>query len=98
MIVHLELIVGKELRDADGNRAGRIVEVHGEDEGKDFVISHYSVVSGWIGFMMHELGFRKSRTKHRVAWDKVDLRDPLHPRLTCSVEELHLTRSRRGRK
>jgi hypothetical protein len=98
MIVHLELIVGKELLDADGRCAGRIVEVHGDDKGKDFVISHYAIVTGYHGFLLHELGFE--REKRHVPWDKVDLSDPLKPRLLCSVDEL-TTRppaKRRGRK
>jgi hypothetical protein len=88
MIVHLELIVGKEVHDNAGLRAGRIIEVHGEEEGQDFFITHYVLVKGYVGFLLHELGARGGRTKRRVPWDKIDLRDPLHPRLSCSVEEL----------
>jgi len=79
MIVHLELAAGREVRDAEGRRAGRLVAVHGEEHGKDFVITHYVLVDGYLGFLLHELGFR--RKTHRVSWERIDLRDPLHPRL-----------------
>jgi len=92
MIVHLELVIGKEVRDEAGRRAGRIAEVHGVEKGHDFVITHYTVIVGWIGFLRHELGFRRWCRKRRVPWDKMDLRDPLRPRVTCSVEELKAAR------
>ena len=88
MIVNLELASGREVRDPNGRRAGRLVEVHGEEKGKEFVITHYGLVEGLFGFLLHELGVQKGRKKHRVAWDQLDLRDPRQPRLTCSVEEL----------
>lgn len=88
MIVHLELIIGKELRDANGKRAGRIAEVHGEDKGREFLITHYIVVVGWLGYLRHELGFRKRCSRRHVPWDKIDLRDPLRPKLLCSAAEL----------
>ncbi|HJQ38981.1 MAG TPA: hypothetical protein VKB93_17735 [Thermoanaerobaculia bacterium] len=92
MIVHLELIVGKEVRDNAGRRAGRIIQVHGEEKGKEFLITHYVLVEGYIGFLLHELGATGRRTKRRVPWEQMDLRDPLHPRLLCGVEELDVGR------
>jgi hypothetical protein len=89
MIVNLELIVGKEVRDQDGRRAGRIIEVHGEEQEKEFLITHYVVVETYLGFLLHELGARAWWTKRRVPWEQMDLRDPMHPRLMCGVEELH---------
>ena len=80
MIVHLELIVGKEVRDKQGRRAGRIVEVHGEEKGREMIITHYGLVKGFLGFLLHELGVK--RVIQHVPWEQIDLRDPLHPRIT----------------
>ena len=88
MIVNLELIIGKELRDINGKRAGRIAEVHGQEKGREFLITHYIVVMGWIGYLRHELGFRKRCRRRHVPWEQIDLRDPLHPKLLCKVEDL----------
>ena len=34
------------------------------------------------------LGAGKTAGGHRVPWDKMDLSDPDHPRLTCTADEL----------
>src|SRR6185436_7781539 len=43
MIVQLERLCGREVLDAEGNHAGRLCEVHGKEEGKDLVITHYTL-------------------------------------------------------
>lgn len=80
-IVHLERLAGREVLDADGNHAGRLAEVHGEEHGKELVITHYTLVRGnRLAFFLHELGLRR-RHAFRVSWKKLDLSDPERPRL-----------------
>jgi hypothetical protein len=84
-IVHLERLAGRAVLDADGKHAGRLCEVHGREEGKDLVITHYTLVRGnWIAFLLHELGLRR-RHAFRVGWEKLDLSDPERPRLTSGA-------------
>lgn len=83
-IVHLERLAGREVLDADGKHAGRLCEVHGKEQGKELVITHYTLVRGtWIGFLLHELGLRH-RHAFQVPWEQMDLSDPERPRLTRS--------------
>lgn len=87
MIVHLECLVGREVLDAEGNHAGRLCEVHGEEKGKDFVITHYTLVRGnRIAFLLHELGLRRRKTR-RVSWEELDLSEPERPRLTSEARD-----------
>ena len=80
-IVHLERLAGREVLDADGNHAGRLAEVHGEEQGKECVITHYTLVRGnRFAFYLHELGLRRRHT-FRVPWEELDLSDPERPRL-----------------
>jgi hypothetical protein len=92
VIVPIETLIAKEVRDAAGRRAGRLVEVHGHERGREFLVTHYVLVKGWLGYMLHELGVQRGRTRRRVPWEQMDFSDPLHPRLTCSVAELKAAR------
>jgi len=82
----------------DRKAIGRIEEIRAEPQGDDFVVSEYHVgahavlerLSAWrIGNAILRL-FHLSRANrgYRVPWDRLDLSDPRHPRLTCDVSEL----------
>jgi sporulation protein YlmC with PRC-barrel domain len=75
--IHLELLIGKQVVDADGKPMGRIEEILAQ-------------FSAWtIGLaILHRLGARKIRGGFKVPWDKLDLTDPDRPRLTCTVDRL----------
>ncbi len=86
MIVHLELLIGREVLDADGKRAGRIEEVHANEKGEitEWVLATGRLhISDLIVFVLHQLGAQKSSWKHsrRVPWQELDLSDPQRPRL-----------------
>lgn len=96
--LHLELLLGKQVYDLEEKPVGRIEEVRAEQKGDEWVIQEYLIgptailerLSAWtIGVaILHLLGARKIRGGFSVPWNKLDLTDPAHPRLTCKIQEL----------
>jgi len=91
--VHFELLLGRQVHDPEGQRVGRILEVHAEPEGKDCVVREYllgtAALLTRLGISAGRLvGLPLHREPIRVPWDQMDLSDPERPRLRCSVEEL----------
>ena len=97
--VKLELLLGRRVVDINGQRVGRIEEVLADRDGDELLVTHYLV--GRYGLferfsiyhigmgLLRYLGSRaQSANPHRVPWDKMDLSDARHPRLTCSIDEL----------
>lgn len=96
--LRLELLLGKCVFDAVGDRVGRIEEMRAEQQNDEWVILEYLVgiaaiverLSAWnLGTgLLHLLGARKIHKSYRIPWDKLDLSDPDRPRLTCTVDQL----------
>lgn len=96
--LHLELLIGRCVFDPLGNCVGRIEEVRAEQQGEEWVVSEYLVgvaavlerLSAWnIGTgLLHLLGARKLNGSYRVAWNQLDLSNPMRPLLRCAVAEL----------
>ncbi|MEY2832361.1 MAG: hypothetical protein RLZZ574_1619 [Cyanobacteriota bacterium] len=96
--LHLELLLGKGVFDPMDNRIGRIEEVRAEQQGDEWVIVEYLVgiaaiferLSAWnLGTgLLHLLGGRNLHQGYRVPWDKLDLSNPEHPRLLCTLDQL----------
>ena len=95
--VHLELLLGRKVHDSRGRPVGRIEEVAAER------VDHACfVVDFHVGphALLERLSFRLTRFlkggshgTRRIPWDRLDLRDPARPVLTCTVEELDELRS-----
>lgn len=97
--VKLELLLGMRVVDVNGARVGRIEEVLADRDGDELLVTHYlvgryglferfSIYHLGIGLLRY-LGSRAQSAKpHRIPWDKMDLSDAEHPRLTCSIDEL----------
>jgi sporulation protein YlmC with PRC-barrel domain len=85
--VHIEYIVGRKVRDAEGKIAGRLEEVHADWRGDDCVVTHY-VLAPRGTYVLRQLGFARERDNVVVPWDKLDLSDPKHPRLRCRTADL----------
>jgi hypothetical protein len=91
--VHLELLLGRVVRDPDGRKAGRILAVRAEPAGEDCVVTEYLLGTA---AMMSRLGISAKRLLGwpirgkplSIPWDLLDLRDPKKPRLSCPVDEL----------
>ena len=95
--IRLELLVGREVHDADGKSVGRIEEVRGEKRGRDLLVEAYLVgasalverLAAWslVRPVRGALG-DSLYSMYRVPWNEMDLSDPHHPRLTISKSEL----------
>jgi sporulation protein YlmC with PRC-barrel domain len=85
--VRFEDLLGKMVRDPEGAKVGRIFSAHAEIEGKDCIVREYVLGKGGL---LERFGIScPERWKPlRVPWDLLDVRDPAHPRLRCSAEEL----------
>ena len=103
--VHVEKLVGRQVRDAEGQRIGRIAEIIARKDGDDFVVASYIVGPvAWIhrfAVTALDLRVRGLGRVYRVEWDEMDLSDPDHPRATRPREQLAsevLPRRKRGLK
>jgi sporulation protein YlmC with PRC-barrel domain len=98
--VNLELLLGRRVVDVDGVRVGSIEEVLAEREGDELLVTEFhvgtyglferlSIFHVGAGILRYLGGHAQSKNPHRIPWEKMDLSDPEHPRLTCSIEELN---------
>lgn len=96
--LHLELLLGRPVIDSAGKRVGRIEEVRVEQQADEWVIVEYLV---GLAAIAERLSIPNLTTRllplfreknigesYRIPWDKLDLSDPNHPRLTCTIKEL----------
>jgi len=91
--VHLELLLGKLVRDTEGAKVGRILSVRAEVEGEECLVREYDLGPHAL---LQRLGISASRIAGlpwwgeplRVPWDQLDLADPERPRLRCRRDEL----------
>lgn len=96
--LNLELLLGKCVIDANGDRVGRIEEIRAEQQDNEWIVTEYLVginavverLSAWnLGTsFLRMFGARKLNHSYRIPWDKLNLSDPHHPRLLCTTEEL----------
>jgi hypothetical protein len=96
--IAIQDILGKRIRDAAGRPAGRIEEIIAEPRGSQVFVSEFHLgayaalerFAGWsIGRrLLRFLGARRRNGGYRARWDQVDLSEPDHPRLRCSVAQL----------
>jgi hypothetical protein len=90
--LHLELLAGRVVRDVGGVRAGRLWEILATKENDEIVVLSYLIgPSAWLQrFAVHAFGLRLRSIAwfQRVPWDRMDLSDPRHPRLTCRRTDL----------
>jgi sporulation protein YlmC with PRC-barrel domain len=90
--VHVERFLGRRVLATNGHVVGRLEEVRAEKHGAGLVVTEYHVGPAALleRLSVHArllLGATPRRT-FAIPWDKLDLSDPLHPRLLCAVEEL----------
>jgi sporulation protein YlmC with PRC-barrel domain len=102
--IHIELLLGTEVRGVDGQSAGRVEEILAEPRDEEMVVTEYHLgtyamlerLSAWtIGRAILQLFGASKREGYRVPWDKLDLTDPSYPRLTCPLGELEVIKSPR---
>jgi hypothetical protein len=95
--VHLELSVGKQVRDAAGEKLGHLHEARARREGSDLVVVDYLVGEGGLleRFSLRRAGaelawlFGLGRAHgYVIPWDRMDFSDPARPRCTCLASQL----------
>jgi sporulation protein YlmC with PRC-barrel domain len=96
--LQLELLIGRQVVDVAGERVGRIGEVRAEQQGDEWVIVEYLVgvaalaerlsARSLFTKFMGAFGVRDRHQGYRIPWDKLDLTDLEHPRLTCTIAQL----------
>lgn len=90
--VHLELLLGRRVRDSRGRPAGRIEEVCAEREDLDCLVREFHLgphaLVERLSLPLVRIFRGREHGLRRVPWDRLDLQDPDHPRLTCTIEEL----------
>ncbi|MDP9201262.1 MAG: hypothetical protein M3P26_04940 [Gemmatimonadota bacterium] len=98
MEVNVELLLGRKVRDADGENVGRIEEFRAERDEKSCLVEAYLIgasalierLSAWtlvrpIRRLLHS---RKIYTLYEVPWQDMDLSDPRHPHLRIARRDL----------
>ncbi|MBA3644880.1 MAG: hypothetical protein H0W63_01750 [Gemmatimonadaceae bacterium] len=95
--IRLEVLIGRKVHDANGEKVGRIEEVRGEKRDKDFLIESYLV--GASALIERLAAWKLARpirgvlpgsvySIYRIPWDEMDLSDPHRPRLRKEKAEL----------
>jgi sporulation protein YlmC with PRC-barrel domain len=97
--VHLERLLGRQVRDTEGARVGRILSVRAERQGQECLIREYhlgaAALMARLGLSALRLAGWPRRKPLVVPWDLLDLSDPDRPLLRCSLAELE-SKSRQG--
>jgi sporulation protein YlmC with PRC-barrel domain len=90
--VHLELLLGRKVLDPSGRVVGRVEEVRAHIAGDHCFVDEYHLgPAAWLERLSARVLSRKRG--RRVPWEKLELADPEHPRLLCSVEDLERAKS-----
>jgi hypothetical protein len=89
--VRLDRLLGRQVRAQNDQPVGHLEEFRAEKRGNGLVITEYVIgVAGLaerLGVAV-KLLFGKHGGGYTARWDQLDIRDPMHPRLTCPVSEL----------
>jgi hypothetical protein len=90
--IRLDRVVGREVHTANNRRLGRVEEFRAERRGNAWFITEYVVGTAGL-FERLGLGVRlilglKSGGGYVVRWNQLDLSNPAHPRLTCSIDDV----------
>ena len=104
-MISIDVLLGAMVRDARGERVGRIEEIRAVPDGDGLVVTHYLLGStGWrerLSFRGLRLGFRSLRGVgasglRRLPWHALDVSDPARPRLRISSREAASRRAGRA--
>ncbi len=90
--LRLDRLLGRRVVGRNNESIGHIEELRAERHGNGCLVTEY--VIGEAG-LMERLGVgirllfgRRAGGGYVARWDQLDIRDPEHPRLTCSKNDL----------
>lgn len=90
--IHLELLVGRKVHDTRGRPVGRIEEVAATREDLECIVDEFHLgphaLLERLSLPVVRLFRGRGHGLRRVPCDRLDLSDPMHPRITCTLEEL----------
>lgn len=96
--VNLEHLAGRRVLTEGGRSIGYIEEIIAEQDGDDLVVTEFHVgifaaferlSASTVGTALLDFfGLRRREGLYRIPWDKLDISDPVRPRLLCSDDEL----------
>ena len=88
--LRLEDLLGRKVRARNGRTIGRIEEVRAEARGDEYEVTEYHLGPGALLERLALVNRLLGRAPQMiiVRWDQLDLTDPRHPRLTCTVDDL----------
>ena len=102
MDVNVDLLIGKKVHDAEGNKVGRIEEFRVTQTDKSCTLDAYLIgasaliqrLSAWTLVRPISRGLRSRNiyTVYEVPWQDMDLSDPARPRLRIARAELRRAR------
>jgi hypothetical protein len=96
--LQVELLLGMQVHDINDRPIGRLEEIIAEPSDEDFVVVEYHL--GALGLLerlsatvignalLRPFDFKERSSGHIVPWDKLDMTDPDHLKLRCTVAEL----------
>ena len=97
--LHVELLLGTPVVDANGERVGRIEELIAERQGDQYLVREIHVgsyafierfgSSRFLRALVRRTGIEGSHAIYRVPWEALDLSDPDHPRIDRLKSDLH---------
>jgi sporulation protein YlmC with PRC-barrel domain len=98
MEINVELLIGRKVRDVDGEKVGRIEEFRVERDERSLVLDSYLVgssalierLSAWtlVRPIARTLHGHRFYSQYHVPWQDMDLSDPQHPRLRIAKRDL----------
>ena len=89
--IRLDDLTGRIVRDRDGRAIGRLFEVRSEERDGEMLIVEYHIgPHAWVerlGFALRRFAdANPERHIRKVAWDRLDVSDPIHPALLARDE------------
>ena len=91
--VRVEDLLGRRVIGMDGRGVGRIEEIRVEKRSGEYQVAEYLLGTGGV-LARWSLGRRLLGRRPRtlvVEWTQLDISEPDHPRLTCSIDEVKKT-------
>lgn len=89
--IQAESLIGRGVRDANGEWVGRIEDLVARDEGGALRVRYFLVgplgsasrlvVGNYVPYVLRLLGVGTRAESYEVPWELMDLRDPQNPRV-----------------
>jgi hypothetical protein len=89
--VYVDALLGRIVFAGNNRPVGRLEEFHAEQDGDYFNIVEYVIGAAGLIERLNvatKALFGIGGGGKVARWDQLDISDPDHPRLTCSIEEL----------